>query len=56
MLAAPKQVAADVAPKSRHQPVTGAHSGASFCGTTTKHKNKRRNEDILGEESLECLF
>ena len=42
MLAAPKQVAADVAPKSRHQPVTGAHSGASFCGTATKHKNKTK--------------
>ena len=50
LLAGPQQVSADVSPKSRHQPVTNAHSGASFCGTTTKNEDKPGNENIRDED------
>ena len=46
LLAGPKQVSADVVPKSRHQPVTSSHSGASFGRTKTKNEDRPGNEDI----------
>ena len=50
MLAGPKQVSADVVPKSKRQPVTSAQSGANFCGTKTKNEDKPGNEDIRNED------
>ena len=42
MLAGPKQVSADVVPKSKRQPVS-AQSGTNSCGTTIK-EDKPGNE------------
>ena len=47
MLAGPKQVSADVVPKSKRQPVTSAQSGTNFCGTKTKNEDKPGNENLM---------